>query len=216
MRAMIKALSASLALFASVSGTGHAVAQDRPGFFDYWLVALTWTPSWCAAEGAWDQRQCQQGLGFTLHGLWPQDEDGWPEYCQTDARDPSRRETAAMADVMGSGGLAFYQWKKHGRCSGLSAERYFATGRRLYETLRLPAPTEGHADGRATAAAIEAAILDANAALTPGSVIVTCGDGRVEEVRLCLTRDFAPRDCSPSVERAACRTRGPLEVPPAE
>lgn len=206
---MIKALSASFALLIAA---GPAPAQDRAGAFDYWLLALTWTPSWCEAEGAWDQRQCQRGLGFTLHGLWPQDEAGWPEYCETDAPDPSRRDTGAMADIMGSGGLAFYQWKKHGRCSGLPSERYFAAARRLYSALRLPAPD----DGRATAAAIEEAFLDANPALTPDSVIVTCDAGRVAEVRVCLTRDFAPRGCSADVLRDACRSRGPLAVPPAE
>lgn len=206
---MIKSLSASLALLV----TAPALAQDRPGDFDYWLLALTWTPSWCTQEGAWDQRQCQRGLGFTLHGLWPQYADGgWPEYCDTDARDPSRRETGAMADVMGSGGLAFYQWKKHGRCSGLASDRYFATARRLYGALDLPVPD----DGRATAAEIEAAVLDLNPALTPEAVIVTCGGGRIAEVRICLTRDFAPRDCGADVLRDACRTRGPLDVPPTD
>lgn len=205
---MIKALSAVLALLAAAPG----VAQERAGIFDYWLVALTWTPSWCAAEGAWDEPQCRRGLGFTLHGLWPQDEAGWPEYCDTAEPDPSRRETGAMADIMGSGGLAFYQWKKHGRCSGLSADRYFATARRLYGALRLPSPD----DARATAAAIEAAFLAANPALTADSVIVTCAGGRVAEVRLCLSRDFAPRACGADVLRDACRTRGALEVPPVE
>ena len=207
---MIKALSASLALLAAVL---PAAGADRAGDFDYWLLALTWTPSWCAEEGAWDEPQCQRGLGFTLHGLWPQHaEGGWPEYCDTDARDPSRRETAVMADIMGSGGLAFYQWKKHGRCSGLPPARYFDTSRRLYEALELPAPD----DGRATALEIEAAVLDRNPALTPDAVIVTCGGGRVEEVRICLSRDFAPRDCAADVLRSACRARGPLEVPPTD
>ena len=39
----------------------------------------------------------------------------------TAERDPSRRESQQMADIMGSGGLAWHQWQKHGRCSGLSA-----------------------------------------------------------------------------------------------
>jgi ribonuclease T2 len=206
---MIKALSAALLTLLAAAPAG---AADEAGAFDYWLLALTWTPSWCEAEAAWDEAQCRRGLGFTLHGLWPQHEDGWPEYCASDARDPSRRETAAMADVMGSGGLAFYQWKKHGRCSGLYADRYFATARRLYEALRLPRPD----DGRATAAEIEAAVLDRNPALTPEAVIVTCGGGRLAELRVCLTRDFAPRPCGADVLGDACRTRGPLEVPPAE
>jgi ribonuclease T2 len=204
---MLKALSAAAMLFAATP----AVPEGRPGDFAYWLLALTWTPSWCEAEAAWDERQCQRGLGFTLHGLWPQDEDGWPEYCETGERDPSRRETAAMVDIMGSGGLAWYEWKKHGRCSGMSAPRYFSTARRLYEALRLPVP-----DGRTTAGRIEQAILDGNPALTADSVIVTCGGGRVEEVRVCLTRDFAPRACGADVLRDACGARGPLEVPAAD
>ena len=69
MRPMIKALSAILLTAFAAS---PSLAQDQAGDFDYWLLALTWTPSWCAAEGAWDERQCQRGLGFTLHGLWPQ------------------------------------------------------------------------------------------------------------------------------------------------
>ena len=207
MHPMIKSLLAVATLLAN-----PAAAQDRAGAFDYWLLALTWTPSWCASEGAWDRAQCRSGLGFTLHGLWPQDEDGWPEYCATDARDPSRRETGAMADIMGSGGLAFYQWKKHGRCSGLAADRYFDTARRLFDALDLPAPD----DGRATAAEVEAAFLAANPVLAPEAVIVTCGDGRVSEVRICLTREFAPRECSADVQRDACRVRGPLDLPPAD
>ncbi len=214
---MIKALSAGFAAFAAAFATSlacgfSAMAQDRAGDFDYYLLALTWTPSWCAAEGAWDQRQCQRGLGFTLHGLWPQNEAGWPEYCDSDVRDPSRRQTGAMADIMGSDSLAWYEWKKHGRCTGLPADAYFATARRLYGALNLPAPN----DGRATAAALEAAFLAVNPAFTPDSVIVTCGGGRVSELRLCLTREFAPRPCGAEVLGDACRSRGPLELPPAD
>jgi ribonuclease T2 len=179
--------------------------------FDYWLLALSWSPSWCLGDGAGDAEQCDpsRDLGFTLHGLWPQYEDGWPEYCETDARDPSRRQTAAMADIMGSGGLAWYQWKKHGRCSGLAADGYFAAARRLYGALNLAVPDAP----RASAAEIEAALLAANPALGPDAVIVTCGDGRLAEVRICLSPEFAPRRCAPDVERDACRTRGPLDLP---
>jgi ribonuclease T2 len=49
---MIKALSASLAVLAAHFVASPAAAQDRAGVFDYWLLALTWTPSWCEAEAA--------------------------------------------------------------------------------------------------------------------------------------------------------------------
>lgn len=208
---MIKRLS--LAACLALAGAPAGAAG-----FDYYVLALTWTPSWCASEaGPEDARpggQCdpRRGLGFTLHGLWPQDAaGGWPEYCETEARDPSRRETAAMADVMGSATLAWYQWKKHGRCSGLDPEAYFGSARRVYEALALPAPQ----DGRATAAAIEAGFLEVNPALAPDGVIVTCRGGQLQEIRVCLTPDLAPRACAADVAADACRARGAIEVPAA-
>jgi ribonuclease T2 len=50
--------------------------------------ALSWTPNWCAREGdARGAPQCDAGQGwFTLHGLWPQYEEGWPSFCPTGER----------------------------------------------------------------------------------------------------------------------------------
>lgn len=188
---------------------------ERAGDFDYYVLSLSWSPSWCATEGAArGSPQCDRaaGFGWVLHGLWPQDEDGgWPEYCRATERDPSRAETAAMADIMGTPGAAWYQWKKHGRCSGLASGTYFAAARRLYDALDLDLPDAP----RATAAEVEAALLAANPALGPDDLIVTCDDGRLAEVRICLTREFAPRRCAPDVERDACRSRAPLDLPVA-
>jgi ribonuclease T2 len=206
MHAMIKWFSPALLSVALAAPAAWAQG------FDYYVLALTWTPSWCAAEGDARDDQCDpnRDLGFTLHGLWPQYEEGWPEDCTTDAADPSRRETAAMADIMGSGGLAWYQWKKHGRCAGLSARDYFARARRVYGALDLPRPEAG----RATAAAVEAAVLAANPALSPDGVIVTCRDSRIAEVRVCLTPELAPRACAADVADDACRQRSAQEMPP--
>ena len=55
---------------------GMASAEgERSGEFDYYVLALSWTPNWFALEGdARASEQCEpgQGHGFTLHGLWPQ------------------------------------------------------------------------------------------------------------------------------------------------
>ncbi len=76
---------------------------DRAGEFDYYLLSLSWSPAWCALTG--DDRhdpQCDAGRGltFTVHGLWPQYETGYPSDCFTTSTDPSRADTAAMADIM--------------------------------------------------------------------------------------------------------------------
>jgi ribonuclease T2 len=207
MQWMIKTYLSVLALLATAL---PAASED----FDYYLLALSWTPSFCAAEGSdRDREQCDPGrrLGFTVHGLWPQYEDGgWPEFCTTPARDPSRRETGGMADIMGSGGLAWYQWRKHGRCTGLSAADYFAATRAAFTDLRMPR----FAEARVTEAEVEAAFRAANPALGADAVIVTCREGLVRELRVCLTTDLAPRDCGADVLRAACRARGDLDLPP--
>ncbi|MDT8857216.1 ribonuclease T2 [Paracoccaceae bacterium Fryx2] len=178
---------------------------EAAGDFDYYVLALSWSATWCALEGdARGDAQCARGRGltFTLHGLWPQHEAGWPSYCRTGVRDPSRAETAAMADVMGGAGLAWHQWKKHGRCSGLTAQGYFAVMRRALAGVRIPAVFAGvDRDLRLPAAVVEEAFVEANPGLSGDMVTVTCTRGRVQEVRICLDRDLAPRRCGADVRR---------------
>ncbi|WGH79497.1 ribonuclease T2 [Jannaschia ovalis] len=178
---------------------------ERAGDFDYYVLSLSWSPTWCALEGdARGAPECAAGAarGFTLHGLWPQYETGWPSYCSTPRREATRAQTAAMADLMGSAGLAWHQWKKHGRCSGLSADDYFALSRRAYGQVARPEPLR--ALGREVtlpARVIEEAFLELNPALGPDMLTVTCRAGRVQEVRICLDRTLAPRDCGADVVR---------------
>lgn len=194
-----------LALFAALSGLPAAAQQHEAGDFDYYVLALSWSPSWCRAEGdGRDAPQCEAGrrTDFVVHGLWPQYERGWPQDCATDARDPSRRESAAMADVMGSGGLAWYQWQKHGRCTGLSGSDYYAATREAGEAVTIPPVFDGlFRDLRLPVAAIEDAFIDVNPALSRDGITVTCEDGALEEVHICLTRDLRPRDCAPDIRR---------------
>lgn len=193
---------------------GAAVAGDTPGRFDYYVLALTWNASWCAEEG--DERRsplCEPDgrIGFTLHGLWPQYERGYPQYCRTAHRDPSRAETRREADLFRSRGLAWHQWKKHGRCTGLSAEAYFDTARRAWEALRRPAELRALARPvEIDPKVIEAAFVEANPGLAPEGITVTCRDRRIYEVRICLTRDLEPRACGADVMHDC---RGPATLP---
>jgi ribonuclease T2 len=188
---------------------------DRAGVFDYYVLAISWTPSWCAAEG--DRRgdaRCDRGsgMGLALHGLWPQFERGWPEYCLTPHRDPTRAETAAMADLTGSAGLAWHQWNRHGRCSGLSAVAYFDLMRQAITRIALPHPAQF--GQRVVPARLAAAFRAANPRMPASSVVVTCRAGRIEEVRICLTRaGLSFRDCAPDLLQRSCRA-GMAELPP--
>lgn len=205
----MRQLAGTLAALCLATGPGFAEGE-RAGDFDYYVMSLSWSANWCALEGdARHDPQCDAGRGLTwvLHGLWPQKEQGWPSYCRTGERDPSRAETAAMADIMGGAGLAFYQWKKHGRCSGLSATAFYDTARRARASVTLPPVFDRvRTDMHLPASVVEDAFLEANPGLTRDMVTVTCDQGRIQEVRICLTKDLSPRPCAPDSARD-CRMK---------
>lgn len=194
-----------------------ARAQNEPaGVFDYYVMVLSWSPNWCALTGdaqGDDQCDARRDFTFTLHGLWPQFEAGWPSFCRTGQRDPTRAQSAAMADIMGGAGLAWYQWKKHGRCTGLSAADTYATMRRAYDAVVIP-PVFARITKDLTlpASVVEEAFLEANPALSPGMVTVTCTRGYIQEVRICLTKDLAPRACGADVARDCTLTDARLNA----
>ena len=190
--------------------------EAKAGVFDYYVLALSWTPTWCALEGdARDSRQCDpgRGYGFTLHGLWPQYETGWPSFCRTSHREASRAETGAMVDIMGSSGLAWHQWKKHGRCSGLAPSDYFAASRAAYDAVARPALLR-KLDREVTLPArlVEQAFLEANPELSADQITITCKARRIQEVRICLSKDLTPRRCGEDVIRD-CRAESALFSP---
>ncbi|MCC5970762.1 MAG: ribonuclease T2 [Pararhodobacter sp.] len=186
-----------------------ARAQDRAGAFDHYVLALSWMPAFCTLEGARrEDARCAPGsaLGWMVHGLWPQHAGGgWPEYCPTPARNPSRRETAAQSDLFGAAGAAWHQWNKHGRCTGLSADGYYALTRAALERLVLPAVFDTlHSAVRVSPGAVEAAFVAANPALERDMMITTCRAGVIVELRLCLTRELEPRPCDAALLRRSC------------
>ena len=197
-------LLATLMLLASA-----ALADgDKAGRFDYYVLSLGWSPSWCALEGdrrVSDQCDPRHDFGFTLHGLWPQFTVGWPSYCPTAERPPSRQMTADMADIMGSGGLAWHQWDKHGRCSGLSARDYFALVRRATGAIHLPEVFAGvNRELRIDPDVVEAAFIEANPELTPDMMVTSCQRGDLVELRICLTRSLDPMECDRETLRREC------------
>lgn len=183
---------------------------EKAGDFDYYVMALSWSANWCALQGdARGEEQCLPGKGltFTMHGLWPQNETGWPQYCRTAERDPSRAESARMADIMGGAGLAWYQWKKHGRCAGLSASDYFATARKAFGAVTEPEVfAKINKSLQVPAAVVEEAFLAANPGLERDMITVTCKAGMIQEVRLCLTKELEPRRCGADTIRD-CRMK---------
>lgn len=178
---------------------------ERAGEFDYYVLALSWSPTWCALEGdARGSPQCDasEDFGWILHGLWPQYHRGWPAHCPTAERPPSRAMTRDMADIMGSSGLAWYQWKKHGSCTGLSAPAYYAVSREAFDRVNRPDVFRKLGKPvRLPAQVVEEAFLKANPGWEPDMLTITCRGGRIQEARLCLSKDLTPVPCGRDVIR---------------
>ncbi|RLQ87661.1 ribonuclease T2 family protein [Notoacmeibacter ruber] len=190
------------------------VGGDLPrpsGNFDFWLLALSWSPSYCAAEGAnASRRQCGRDgpSGFVVHGLWPQYEGGgFPSDCPSSEPGRISQQTyARISDLIPTIGLAGHQWRKHGACSGLSQADYFRTTRAAFRKLRLPKNLAGGAVSPANA---EEAFVQLNPGLRPDSLAVTCDRRFLREVRICLDKDLNFIKC-PAVDRRGCRMTAPL------
>ena len=203
-------------LFALMLLPGLAWADGKPGQFDYYVLSLSWSPNWCEIEGdarGSDQCDARHDYGWILHGLWPQYHRGWPSFCQTAERAPSRGMTAAMSDIMGSSGLAWHQWKKHGTCSGLSAPAYYALSRDAYARVTRPEIFRKLTRRvKLPASVVEEAWLEANPNLEPDGITITCRDGYIQEARICLSRDLDPVPCGRDVVRD-CRMRDAVFAP---
>lgn len=210
--ALRKRLLALLGLFAT--SCFSAFAQDRAGDFDFYVVALSWSPSYCTLEGRPDDAQCGvEEHGFILHGLWPQYERGYPEYCESNMPERVSNDIIrSIIDITPSAGLARYQWRKHGICTGLRQDAYFRLARRAFEKVNIPAAFVDPPDDEIRAPLdIERAFIAANPGLPRDAIAVSCKDRHLADIRICLTKNLAFRSC-PEVDADYCRTRQ-IDVP---
>ena len=190
------------------------------GDFDYYVLSLSWSPTWCAsAAGRNDAEQCasDRRYAFVVHGLWPQYDRGWPQYCDTTERWVPGELVAALRDIMPSQALVIHQWRKHGTCSGLGQAAYFATARRLFAALRIPARYRAPTDQVAIAPRqLVSDFVRANAGLDASMLSLQCGNARdtarLGELRVCFSRDGRFSPCGRNEERA-CNARI-LNLPP--
>lgn len=182
-----------------------------PGEFDFYVLALSWSPSFCeaASERNANRRPDQQCSGrpyaFVVHGLWPQYERGFPSSCQKPSPRVARAQVDQMLDLMPSPRLVYHEWDRHGTCSGLDSASYFEAIRKARGKIAVPAAFhESNAVRNVAPGDVANAFVTANPGLTKNSLAVTCDDKRLTGVRVCMTKDFQFREC-PEVVRRACQ-----------
>lgn len=184
-------------------GSSPRLTGGVPGRFDYYTMVLSWSPTHCATVARPDWEQCNRRDGrrfaFVLHGLWPQYERGFPEFCPTPERPFVPRSTIdRMMDIMPSQQLIIHEYRRHGVCSGLGPEGYFDLGRRLFSRIKVPPrfidPAENQMVDTRT---VIGEFVSANPGLRPEMLAVACGGAgnRLREVRICFTPDGQFRSC---------------------
>src|SRR5262245_33346227 len=160
-----------------------ALAQDRrqgePGQFDYYVLALSWSPSFCEAQreratARAQDRQCGgRPFSFVVHGLWPQYERGFPSYCQVPAPRLNRAIVGSMLDLMPSPRLIFHEWDQHGTCSGLSPRAYFDDVRKARAAVKIPSEyVKLESSASVMPREVAEAFLKANPGLSPRAISV--------------------------------------------
>ncbi|MDE1934080.1 ribonuclease T2 [Bradyrhizobium sp.] len=212
-------VAAAIGLAATTAALAQDKRQNTPGEFDYYVLSLSWSPSFCedAAErgnSGRSQAQCGGGrpFSFVVHGLWPQYEHGFPEYCDRDAW-LDRNIMTSMLDLMPAPGLIFNEWKKHGTCSGLGPRGYFETVRKARAAIKIPPEFIDLADPKTVSPAdVESAFIKVNPGLAANAIAVTCNRSRLSEVRICMSKDLQFRGCD-EIDRRACK-RDEVTMPP--
>lgn len=215
---MIVLLMALVAALPAAAQTDRR--QNAPGAFDFYVLSLSWSPSFCEAASERgntsrnQQIQCGgRPFAFVIHGLWPQYERGFPDYCQRPAPRLERNVMNSMLDLMPAPGLIYNEWDKHGTCSGLGPRGYFETIRKARASVKIP---EDYLDLKAAKIVapqeIEEAFVKANPGLSTSAISVICDRTRLSEVRICMSKDLQFRSCD-EVDRRACR-RDRVTMPP--
>jgi len=173
------------------------VPRGFDGRFDYWVLALSWSPQHCATTQKPDTTQCgaQRSYGFVVHGLWPQYERGFPSSCGKAAYVPEAL-IDSLLPIMPSKPLILHEWRKHGTCSGLDAQHYFGKLRQVFEKLRIPSVYRALDQPLLQAPQqIESEWMRSNPGLQADGIALQCSGRYFSELRICYDRQMDPRAC---------------------
>lgn len=187
----------------------HHARQDSagpPGVFDYYVLALSWSPEFCHSHPS--AAECSLHGGIVVHGLWPQYVNGYPEHCSTQ---PGLADPSSMSDIMPDPALVAHEWATHGTCSGLNADAYFKLLRQAFESVRIPAQLSAQRQMLSeTPQQLKEEFVSANPKLKNEDLAVSCGNNYLTGVSVCLTKQLQPTACQALRD---CRANS-IKIPP--
>jgi ribonuclease T2 len=193
-------------------------ASGTPGVFDFYVLSLSWSPEHCADVPSDTSTQCSQGsgLGFVLHGLWPQYQTGWPHNCTSEALPGNA--WGQFPDVFPSPGLMQHEWTTHGTCSGLSVTDYITLAKNIKNSVNIPSTYQQPTSiMMSTQNSLIVAFASANPNLATGSIQAVCGGKQhawLQEVHICVDKTGNSIACSDDEVNSAVKscTNGAFKV----
>ncbi|MGB8131027.1 MAG: hypothetical protein WCG81_14650 [Candidatus Angelobacter sp.] len=179
----------------------HKPSQQSPAEFDYYVLSLSWTPSFCASHSADESAECKVGnhTAFVLHGLWPQAQSGPPPMECVPARPVAKSIVDRMVRFYPDRSLVQHEWEKHGTCSNLSSADYFNRVEQAFTAMKVPSQFSSlNHDQQFDVRQIEQSFAAANNA-SANSFRISCHAGEMVSVEACLNKDLKYQACRASV-----------------
>ncbi len=188
-----------------------------------YTLALSWSREYCKSQNG-KSMQCDGSIGdfgFILHGLWPEGMGqikghnsgaNYPQYCRKAAVLP-RAVVAQNICMMPGVQLLQHEWTKHGTCMTRKPETYFKAARVMFGAIEFPDMdmlSRQYKSGKPlTAAGLANAFAANNKGLPANALSIKTGrSGWLQEVHICLAKNFKPRRCAGNTQGA----RGPAEI----
>ena len=137
-----------------VSSAEQPVEPEAPGFAGEYVLTISWHPAFCETKPnlpeCRNERNGDYAAGnFSLHGLWPQDDEycgvgeeviaideanRWDELPAVEISDATWRDLQRVMPGV-EDNLERHEWALHGSCAGTSADAYFRRAIALLEAV---------------------------------------------------------------------------------
>ena len=166
--------------------SAQAQQNGEPGKFDFYLLNLSWGPEFCSIQGT--SPECVAQPGFVVHGLWPQNNDGsYPEFCSERSGPPHPERNF---DITPDRSLLQHEWSKHGTCTTLAPDDFFALAYKAFHSLAIPKLfSDLDHEMLLKPAKILGLFAKANPSFPAGSILVSCEDDRLTAIEACFAKD---------------------------
>ncbi|MCI0997274.1 ribonuclease [Pseudomonas sp. ICMP22404] len=209
---MLLALTVGFMGMGDARESRSARAESVAGVFDYYVLSLSWSPTFCLTHS--NDAQCSgKGYGFVLHGLWPQYvKGGWPQSCEP--RVPlTVAEREKGLTLFPTRKLLEHEWSKHGTCTGLGAMGFLEASDKALAEVKVPSQLQPPSSSYYfEAKEIARLFRQSNPGIPADGIAVICSGPQLSEVRVCMDKDLTFASCGRGV-KTQCRD-GDVRVPP--